>query len=357
MDIQTSHQLQDPAWDAFLDRIPRSHYIQSSMWAQVMAQSGWRCVRWTARENGAILAGFQMLLRSVPLLGSIGYIARGPVISSDDPSIIDLVLHHLLDVARSERVLLLKLQPPYEDDRLADILPDMGFLPSHAHADNVATLLIDLSKDEATLLGDMKKSLRKGIRKATRRGATVHQGTDDDVALFYRILQQTSERGGFAIHDEAYYRTVWECFASQGHAALFFVTCENEPVATVFVIGFGDSVFARFGGWNGKHSHCEPNSLLRWSAIQWAKQQGYRWYDFMGIDEGVACAMIQDQPLPDSGEIPGYTFFKLGFGGEIVLSPGTYDYVSHPLLARGYRWLHSNPDLYDRVLNIVRGVA
>ncbi len=357
MDVQISRQLKDSDWDAFLDRMPRSHYIQSSMWAQVMARSGWRCVRLTVRQGDVIRTGFQMLLRSLPVLGSVGYIARGPVVDSDDARVVELVLQHIHQVARSERVLLLKLQPPYGDERLTDLLPREGFLPSHAHADNVATVLIDLSQDEETLLGNMSKSLRKSIRRAGRRGAVVRQGTGDDLALFCHILRQTSERGGFAIHDEGYYRIVWECFASQGHAALFFVECEDEPVAAVFLIEFGGTAFARFGGWNGRHGHCEPNALLRWTAIRWAKEQGYRWYDFMGIDEHVARAVIGGQPLPNSDEAKGYTFFKLSFGGQVVLSPGAYDCVYPPLLAWVYRWLQANPGVYDRLLNIVRGVG
>lgn len=356
MNVHISHQPSDPAWDAFLDRAPRSHYIQSSMWAQVVAQSGWRCVRLTVTQNEDIVAGFQMLLRSIPIFGTMGYIPRGPVIASGDADVVELVTRHVHEVARSERILFLKLQPAYGDDGLVERLLKEGFHPSHAHADNVATVLIDLTQDKDTLLKKMKKSLRRGIRRAGRKGAIARQsqGTAQDLSLFYHILRQTSQRGEFAIHSEAYYQKVWECFAPRGHATLFFVECESEPVATVFVIGFGNSVFARFGGWNGRYGNYEPNALLRWTAIQWAKEQGYRWYDFMGIDETVARTLLQNHPAPDSGKTSGYTLFKLGFGGQIVLSPGAYDYVYNPLLAQSFRWLSANRGLYDRLLNLVR---
>lgn len=357
MEVHISHQLSDSAWDAFLNRVPRSHYTQSSLWAQVKAQQlGWRCLRVTIERDGNIIAGFQMLLRSIPILGTIGYIPRGPVITSDDADLIDLIIQQIQETMRAERMLFLKVQPAHGAEALAERLPKEGFHPSHARTDDVATMLIDLAQDEDVLLKKMKKRVRRGVRRAIRRGAIARQGTANDFGLFYDIFQQTSQRGGFGIHGEAYYREIWQHFAAKGHAVLFFVECEGETVATVFVIGFGNTAFARYGGWNGRYGNYEPNYLMRWTAIQWAKEQGYRWYDFMGIDETVARALLQNQPVPDLAEIGGYTFFKLGFGGQVMLSPSPYDYVRHPLLAKGLEWLQTNQATYDRLMNLVRGV-
>ncbi len=358
MEVQVSHELSDPVWDDFLDQMPRSHYTQSSLWAQIKAKTlGWHCVRMTIGQGGEIIAGFQALLRPLPFGGTVGYIPRGPVITSDDRELIDLVLEQLHQVVRTEHLLFLKVQPAHGAEALEKRLLDAGFLPSHARTDDVATMLIDLSRDEDTLLRNMKKRVRKGVNRAVRRGAVVRQGTADDLHFFYNIFKQTSERGRFPIHSETYYREIWEHFAPAGHAALFFAECEGEVVSTVFVITFGNTAFARYGGWNGRYGEYQPNYLMRWRAIQWAKEQGYRWYDFMGIDEDVARAILQDQPVPDLADDGGYTFFKLGFGGQVTLSPSPYDYVSHPLLAKGFEWLQNNRKVYDRLMNIVRGVV
>jgi lipid II:glycine glycyltransferase (peptidoglycan interpeptide bridge formation enzyme) len=52
--------------------------------------------------------------------------------------------------------------------------------------------------------------------------------------------------------------------------------------------------------------------LLQWEEIRLVKKQGYRFYDFWGIDEK---------------KWPGVTRFKMGFGGETVTYPGTFDLV------------------------------
>lgn len=352
MEINVSHQIDDSRWDTFLQETPRSHYLQSSLWAQVNHQRGWRCVRVTIETDNQIIAGFQMLLRSVPLVGKIGFIPRGPVIINDDTRLIEAVLQQIYQVARTEKVILFKLQPPHTDEVWVERLIQEEFWPSHSHADNVATVLIDLALDESQLLKNMKKSLRKGIRRAERAGVTVRKGTAQDLSTFYRILQETSWRGNFAIHNEAYYQQVWQIFVTSGHIALFLAEYEGEAVAGVMLILFGDTAYARFGGWNGRHGKYEPNSFLRWTAIRWAKTQGYRWYDFMGIDETVARAVLRGQKPHGHG----YSAFKLGFGGQVVLSPGTYDYMRQPFLFKSYKWLAARPALYDPLLDLIRNV-
>lgn len=61
--------------------------------------------------------------------------------------------------------------------------------------------------------------------------------------------------------------------------------------------------------------------LLQWEIIKAAKGRGCRYYDFYGIDEN---------------KWPGVTRFKLGFGGEQVQFPGTYDYI----FCRPLYWLY-----------------
>jgi lipid II:glycine glycyltransferase (peptidoglycan interpeptide bridge formation enzyme) len=52
--------------------------------------------------------------------------------------------------------------------------------------------------------------------------------------------------------------------------------------------------------------------LLQWESIRIAKEAGMKYYDFHGVDEE---------------KWAGVTRFKMGFGGERVEYPGTYDLV------------------------------
>jgi lipid II:glycine glycyltransferase (peptidoglycan interpeptide bridge formation enzyme) len=62
--------------------------------------------------------------------------------------------------------------------------------------------------------------------------------------------------------------------------------------------------------------------LLHWEIIRQAKQLGYHFYDFWGIDEK---------------KWPGLTRFKKGFGGKIIEYPGTFDLVFNKFWYQLYR--------------------
>ena len=69
-------------WDAFLTKVPRAPYQQSSLWAKVKAGQGWRSALVTVTRDGSIHGGAQLLYRSIPLVGAVGFVARGPVLAS-----------------------------------------------------------------------------------------------------------------------------------------------------------------------------------------------------------------------------------------------------------------------------------
>jgi len=95
------------------------------------------------------------------------------------------------------------------------------------------------------------------------------------------------------------------------------------------------TVLAKRGGWPGRHGRRHPNRVLHWTVIKWAKAQGYRHYDFEGIDLRAARAIVHGKPLPDSlQQTP--TSFKLGFGGQVTLFSEAYDYVYNPFLRWAY---------------------
>jgi lipid II:glycine glycyltransferase (peptidoglycan interpeptide bridge formation enzyme) len=90
-------------------------------------------------------------------------------------------------------------------------------------------------------------------------------------------------------------------------------------------------------GWSGYHEIRQPNEVLLWKVIMWAKLQGYRYFDFDGIDPSVAKALVHGEQLHDSlRQTP--TSFKLGFGGKVLLFPGAYDYVYNSFL----RWAYNS---------------
>jgi lipid II:glycine glycyltransferase (peptidoglycan interpeptide bridge formation enzyme) len=326
----------DPEWDRFLSVTPGGHHLQSSLWGQVKSMLGWRVVRVKVARDGRIHGGAQLLLRTVPGLGAIGYVARGPVLASADPVPREVVLRALESVSRQYRVRFVVVQPPaghpatVQDLRMRGYREAGRLVEPHPRC----TVVVDLSPDEDRLLAAMKSKTRYNIRLAQRRDVTVREGGQRDIAVFHRLLTLTGERQRFPVPSREYFGDLMRVMAPGGHARIFLAEVHGEPVSALLVVAFGDTVTYKRGGWSGGDGNRHPNELLHWTAMRWAKQQGYRHYDFEGIDTDRTAAGVPE--ATGAGGTRSVSSFKLGFGGAVVESPGPYELIMNPVLRRAY---------------------
>jgi len=328
--VDISHALLDPDWDAFVDSTPGGHHLQTSRWAGVKATHGWQPVRLRVHRKGEFVGGTQLLVRRMRF-GAIGYCPRGPLLRDNDPSALRALLDGLARLARRERILYVKVQPPAGREDMEPILREDGFVISDMPAATVATVRIDLRRSVDEILASMRSATRANIRKATRKGITVRGAGAPGLVAFGELVAETSRRqGGLATYAAEYYAEILRQFGDRGE--LLLAELDGEVLSGAIIIGCGDTVAYKMGGWSGHRAGLHPNELMHWHAMQWARERGYRYYDFEGIDESVARAIQAGEELPESGH-RGFTRFKLGFGGEVVLHPRPYDRSFHRLLA------------------------
>jgi lipid II:glycine glycyltransferase (peptidoglycan interpeptide bridge formation enzyme) len=354
--VRVSDETEDPDWDAFLAHTPGGHHVQTSLWAQVKALLGWRAVRVVVTQGDQIAAGAQMLLRPLSLVGSIGYVPKGPLVASRDPLVARLVIDELEQVARAHRSQYVVVQPPCNAEIIGDQLLRRGFEPSSTQVAPVATVMVDLAQDLDDILAHMKAGTRRNVRLGQRKGITVREGTPHDLPAFHRLLVATGQRQGFSAYPEEYFAEMWRVLGPHGYVRLLLAEYAGEAVSAVLLIPFGDTVIYKKGAWSGQHGNRRPNEALHWTAITWAKAQGYRYYDFEGIDAQAARAIMEGESLPE-GLAHTVTRFKLGFGGQVVLCPEPYEFIYN----RALRWTYAavyrkiaNWSVMENVLNRLR---
>lgn len=337
---RVSQEMEDSAWDQFLAQTPGGHHVQTSLWAQVKGLLGWRAVRLVVRDGEQIVAGAQILIRALPGVGAIGYLSNGPLFARDDPALMALVTKELQQAAKAYRIHNLVVQPPLQAARYAHQLSQWGFRPSNLKMGLGATVLLDLTPDLDTILAQMKSKTRYNVRLSQRKGITVREGTAEDLPTFYRLLIATGERQRFTPNSEEYFAHMMRILEPHNHFKLFFAEYEGEAVSGLLAIPFGDTVIYKRGAWAGAHGEKRPNEALHWATIQWAKGQGYRYYDFEGIQPRVAKRILNSEPIPDN-MLQTVTRFKLGFNGQVTLLPDAYEYLYNPVLRWSYNTLYS----------------
>jgi peptidoglycan pentaglycine glycine transferase (the first glycine) len=327
------HDVDAIGWNAFLARTPGGSYQQTSLWGLAKLTAGYRVQRFSLDDGNAIVGGAQLLIRHLPLGGSVAYVPLGPVLGPSSDELIEKLVARIHVIAKQQKITYLAVQAPRGQEALTAKLQSLGFSSSLVDVAPNASVLLDLSQDLDILLSNMHKTTRYDIRAAQRKGITVRQGSQDDLEILRRLLLSTAKRQQFRTLNEKYLSQVWRLFSLGQHIKMFVAEFDGQPVAAVVVMAFGDTATYWKGGWSGQHGNRYPNEVLQWTAIQWAKAQGYRYYDFGGIPRALAKAVLAGESVRKQGNY-NVGFYKLGFGGQVELFPQALGYVYNPLLRR-----------------------
>lgn len=332
--------MDETTWDSFVAASPDGHLLQTSRWGALKARFGWGVERVALIDGDAIVAGAQVLYRSLPFGLTLAYVPKGPLVDWDDERAVRTLLTVLRQAAHRRRAFCLKLEPDLLDDpTLAARLVRLGLCPSPQPIQPRSTVLIDLDGEEDEILAQMKSKSRYNIRLAARKGVTVRDGTASDLSAFQHLLQETARRKNFALHSAEFYRTVYDLFVPNGCARLLLATYQDTILAGIIVFALGRKAWYMYGASGNAHRNLMPNYLLQWEAICWARDQGCATYDLWGIPDEVGQhpGGYTRTVTEHTDGLWGVYRFKQGFGGRVVRYLGVYDDV----YLRPFYWLYN----------------
>jgi peptidoglycan pentaglycine glycine transferase (the first glycine) len=338
LSVRISRESHEREWDSFLARCPGGHHEQTSLWGEVKGFYGWRTFRVIVSRANRIVGGVQLLTRTLGRWGRIGYVMRGPSAIAHDPELIELILGQLDHAAVSEKLAYLVVVPPYNGRVFEPGLVRLGFRqkPNHLPPQGVmtATLLLDLSADLDCLMAGMRPRMREHLRRATRAGVTVREGTGADVETFRQLMWALCERRGTSPTppQKDFFERLWQIFQPWGFVRLFIAELEGRVISAALTFPFGDTVRIWKIGWAGDHAASSPNAMLYWEAIRWSKRSGYRLFDIVQIENSLARSLQRGDPV-DGTSVSGMSLYKIAFGGSPVLLPEPYYRSYHTLVS------------------------
>ena len=324
----------------FIARFAWGDLLQSWEWGDLKAKSGWKPIRVLGEQDGTIVAAASLLKRTLPYIGtltgnSILYASRGPVLDTNDPELLRAFIDGLKQVARKEGAILLKIDPPVaiEDTKSDANLRACGFVPVQAAGfggtQPKCVMQLDLEgRSLDAVMASFHEKWRYNIRLAGRKGVVIKEDCGrDDIATFYTILRETTERDGFIVRSQKYFEDMWDCLAPSGFAKVALAYYEDKPIAGVFNYKFGDKACYLYGASSNTNRNVMAPHLLQWRMIEWAKNSGCKWYDFRGVS-----------PKKGDGDehLEGLNRFKSGFSPRFVEYIGEYDLVLSPFWYWGY---------------------
>ena len=189
------------------------------------------------------------------------------------------------------------------------------------------TVVLDIARDDETLLAGMKPKWRYNIKLALKKGVTVSDEGAGSMDVFYSMYEVTSRRDGIALHPKAYYEALFRTGDVSGKRnpdlRLWVARHEGQPLAAIITLFHGARATYLYGASSDEKRNLMPAYALQWTAMRAAREAGCTVYDFYGIP-----------PRSDpSHAMAGLYRFKTGFGGTVLHYAGSWDY---PLAALPY---------------------
>ncbi len=313
--------------------------LQSEWWARVRLKQGW--ARLDPREEARTLGEHAAPLVLSRPIGPLRF-AYAPHAFAASPSR-DLAeaCEALRNIGRKSRIgkpHIIRWDVPWSVEAFdRDEARRLGLVPA-ARVQPPDTVVIELSPDEDTLLGNMKSKTRYNVRLAAKKGVVVKRvvGAAALAALpeWYRLYQVTARRDRIAIHPERYYRDVVGTAVAMREAgepapsvALYSAYHESDLLVGVVVVSWDGVSTYLYGASSDRKRNLMASYLIQWEAIRAARLAGDAAYDLFGIP-----------PSDDPGHpMHGLYRFKTGFGGRVVHRPGCWDLSPSPIRATLFR--------------------
>lgn len=329
-----SHQLLTE-WDRFVTNTPGTDITQLSAWGRVRGFARFQASYLIAREGSAIVGGAQILSRSIPGLGRLGYIPYGPIVgsaASDRRGLVELLGRAVAEYDGNTGALF--VQPPEGAEDMSDELVRRGFRPSRAVCAPRASIRIDLHADEAEIRARFSRRLRSWPNRWAARGVTVRRGDERDITLLADLMRLSARVHRYRPPRRDYLEGLYRELAAGDNVALFVGEVHGRAVSADIVTLCGDMVRGRLGGFDrsGEGGRLSVPAAVRWEIIRWARQAGYRWLDFGGLTE-VTLRDVLATGKRDDPAWPGGDRMKMSFGGEVFCYPRPVERIE-PWVAR-----------------------
>ena len=314
--------------NSFVREQRHSQFLQSWEWGEFQKKVAGSVLRLGIQENGQLIAVATIIKKLLPMGKSYFYCPRGPIARNWKLEIRNLLFGKISELAKKEKVIFLRFEPlldiksqisnfKFQISKTIDVQPSR-------------TLIMDLSKSEEELLQNMHQKTRYNIRLAERKGARVIEGNIGYFKNFWQLTSETSQRDKFRLHSRNYYHKMLEIdknfiklFAAE-YSASANSGQDKKMIAANIISFFGDTVTYLHGASSNEYRNVMAPHLLQWYCIKLAKERGYKYYDFSGIDEN---------------KWPGLTRFKKSFGGEEVQGLGTFDLIFNKKWYSIYRFV------------------
>ncbi|HBV57985.1 MAG TPA: hypothetical protein DEB73_01845 [Candidatus Magasanikbacteria bacterium] len=297
-------------WDKFVAGQSRAQFLQSWEWGEFQKEFGRRVWRAGVFDEAEQIGAAQIIEHHLGLGMGYLYCPRGPVGELHLAEMAEFIKKGVINYGH----VFFRFEPLSCHPERSE-----GFIVRVPSIQPTNTLLLDLSKSEEQLLAEMHQKTRYNIRLAEKKEL---EFSDSKIGfdVFWRLMKETARRDKIKLHTKKYYQLMLQIVSCQ----ILVANYQNKMLAGGIFIGFGDTFTYVHGASANEHRDLMAPYFMHWRAIQFAKQNGYQYYDFGGVNPD------DEKDFDFRTSWAGITRFKRGFGGEIFSFAGAYELPFQP---------------------------
>jgi len=286
----TEYQISDAdnreIWDDFVTSHPEANFLQSWDYYEFFKSRGNQVVRRLVRQGDTIVAAYAGVVEDAKR-GRYLAIAGGPILDWEERGVVNLVFQDMRAQGKLHRCVFVRVRPQLElSGQGLELMTELGLKKAPMYLSVEFAGVLDLSKDEETILQGMRQRLRRALRKGMKNHIEIEKSTDPkDIHEFYEIELQTAGRHRFVAFSEDYLTKQFAAFAPHGEAVLYTAKYEGEILAQNFMIFYGNEASYHYGVSSELGTKYSGAPLLHMEAMRDARKRGIKRYNFWGITE------------------------------------------------------------------------
>ncbi len=161
-------------------------------------------------------------------------------------------------------------------------------------------MVLELPDSSENLMKSFKSKLRSQIRKPQKEGLTFVWGSLDTAKDFYGVFSRNMRDLGSPVHSFGFITSVMQYF--QSRAKMGIVYQGKDPIGAGIILLGKDTVCIPWASTLKEYNKLSPNMLLYWHFLEYASDNGFRYFDFGRSTPGEGTYKFKEQwgaqPVP-----------------------------------------------------------
>lgn len=310
-------------WNDLLSRSAICDAFQTYEWALVLRNSmNVKPTFLVVRHRSKMIGGVIILKKKFFGMFDSYEIRGGPLYVGENRTIVMKRIVETLKERTGKAIYSLFIPFPAINHAFLNIFLNEGY-----HPFPFRTIIIDLRKPLDLIWSALDKKARWGVRKAERMGLRAKVAdTWQEWEEYYHLHTLHSREKQYPARPLNFFEEMFKLH-DKDMSRLFLAESGKKLVAGSLFLVYNSNMIFLQNAWLDSFRKYNPNNLIQWKSIEWAKENGVEAYDINGL------------PPEEIKYLHGIYDYKKRWDGQIHWF---YYYVNRRSLYAGMRLIRSN---------------